>query len=232
VEVKPPAYLSPSRLATYDRCPQLFYERYILKLPQAPHIERLFGIAVHRGLEAHFRGLDHELTFLLDWRNAVKECAASGIAIPNKNDLTARGLDLIEMVRALNLSGEPEQKITCIAADLPVPFLGVVDLVSDGVIYDYKTTAFGWTQQRADTEPWQPAIYSQAYAEAHDGDLPRFEFIILPRVTGPLQRFESSRTFGQIYTMFERARAIYQAIEAKQFECIGTTCREHQDTAA
>jgi hypothetical protein len=226
MEKKPPAYFSPSRLSTYDRCPQLFFERYILKLPQPPAAERMFGTAIHCGIEAHFRGQDHELAYLQSWRTSARECKQSGVFVP---DLTARGLELIDMVISLGLAGDPEQEILTLIAGIPLPLYGIADLISPGRIIDFKTTQFGWTQDRADRELWQPAIYSQAYAEAHDGEYPRFEFVVLPRAFGPLQRFDGTRTPGQIFETFERARAIYNAIEAKQFECRGSSCWAHRD---
>lgn len=230
MELKPPAYFSPSRFSTYDRCPQLFFERYIQKTPQPPDVARMFGSAIHLALEALFRGQDHELVYLQSWRQSVTECRAAGQVVP---DLMERGLELIDMVRALNLEGQPEQEILTTIAGIPLPLYGIADLISPGRIIDFKTTYSGWSQKRADAEQWQPAIYSQAYAEAHDGEYPRFEFIVLPRIAGrPLQRFDGTRSTEQIFATFERARHIYQAIEEKQFDCVGARCPAHREVAA
>lgn len=213
----PNPHLSPSRLSTFDRCPELYRQRYVLKLPQGPSFERDFGTAVHRGIEAHYRGLDHEMAFLLVWRIAQKECREANIAVPPW--LTERGLELIEAACALGIKGEPEQRIGIMLAGVNLPIIGYVDLVGDGQVVDWKTTAFGWGQDRADREIFQPAIYSQAYAETHDGILPTFTYVVLPRNGGPAQLRDGTRTYRQIFEAFEQARAIHRAIENNDFAC-------------
>jgi PD-(D/E)XK nuclease superfamily len=227
-EAKPPAYLSASRLATYDRCPAEFYVRYILQVPQRPAVERCYGLAVHAGLEAQFRGEDDELEFLRQWRKHTADCRGAGLFVAPA--LTDRGLEILDMVRRLGLQGEPEHKFVTIAADLKLPIFGYVDLWADGKIYDFKTSGFGWTQARADREIWQPALYSLAYAEETHADLPTFEYIVLPRAGGSLQRLDATRTPRQVYETLQRARGILQAIEEGQFGC---TCgrAEHQVAA-
>lgn len=213
-----PPYLSPSRLWAYDRCPQVYADRYILKLDQPPSYEREFGTAVHAGLEAHYRGLDYEMAFLLSWRQAAKVCKSAGIDTPQW--LTSRGLELIEMVRALGLDGTPEQRISVIIAGVSVPIIGYADLVCDGTVFDFKTSGWAWKEGRADHEMFQPVIYSQAYAEAHDGAYPTFTFIVLPRNGGTLSQLDGTRNSRQIFETFERVREIHIAIEAQQFECL------------
>lgn len=229
MEVHPPAYLSPSRLACYDRCPQLFYERYILKMPQQPTPEMLFGTAVHKGIEAHFRGEDDELAFLLAWRPMRQQCVVAGF--PVTSQLDERGLELLGMVRALELHGQPERKFIFAHDGFSIPFLGFIDLWSDGVIRDFKTSSYGWTQQRADEELFQPAIYSQAYAIESGGTIPDFEYIVLPRIAAPLQRLCGCRSREQLDDAFDRIQLIYLAIEAREFDC---TCqgKYHQEQAA
>jgi PD-(D/E)XK nuclease superfamily protein len=214
-----PRYLSPSRLWAYDRCPQVYADRYIRKLEQPPSFEREYGTAVHAGLEAHFRGLDYEMAFLLAWRSATKILKAAGVTAPAW--LTSRGLELIESVRGMGITGEPEQRISVIVAGISVPIIGYADLIAEGVIYDFKTTGWGWTQQHADREMFQPVIYSQAYAEAHNGEYPAFRFIVLPRNgSGGLVELDGTRNSRQVFETFERARAIHVGIEAQQWDCL------------
>jgi hypothetical protein len=193
-------------------------------------VEMLFGRAVHKGIEAHFRGQDSQLGFLQDWRQAIVDQQHRGIEVLDASALTRRGLDMLDQVQSLNLSGEPERMLTCLHPDMDIPFLGYADLWSDGTIYDFKTSRMGWTQHCADQEVWQPAIYSQAYADQH-GIIPRFEFVVLPRFpNAPVQRFDGSRTPDQILEAFDQAIRIYACIMAEQFECIGSSCREHNPT--
>jgi hypothetical protein len=223
--IHPTAYLSPSRLTTYTYCPAEYFKRYILKQDEPPTPERSFGTAVHVGLEAHFRGQDDELAFLRAWRQAKQELQAAqqvfGAGLPE------RGLELLEMVRNLKLEGEPERRIGVIDPNIPLPFIGYTDLWSEGHIWDFKTTGYGWTQAKADAQIFQPAIYSQAHSEEY-GSIPQFTFIVLPRIAGPVQLFDGTRTGDQIIAAFARAREIYDLIEAQVFDCI---CTRHDQAA-
>lgn len=229
-----PRYLSPSRLWAYDRCPGVYRDRYILKLEQAASYEREFGTAVHCGLEAHFKGLDHEMAFLIAWRLAQKTLKAAGVNVPSW--LSSRGLELIESVRAnSDITGIPEQRISIILAGVSVPIIGYADLMGDGIVFDFKTTGWGWTQAHADKECFQPVIYSQAYAEAHNGEWPAFRFIVLPRNgNSGLVELDGTRTVQQMWDTFERIRVIHKAIEAQQFDCLckGKYCSSAEATDA
>jgi hypothetical protein len=222
-----PTHLSPSRLSTYDRCPRIYKDRYILKLTEPPSFEREFGTAVHAGLEAHYRGLDYEMAYLLSWRQALKTCRAGDVQVPNW--LTARGLELIDMTLNLGLNGEPEHRIGIIVAGISIPIIGYADLWGNGVIYDFKTAGWPWTQDKADREMFQPALYSQAYAESHKGQYPTFTFVVLPRNGGGIVQFDGTRNTRQIFETLERAREIHRAIENQIFDCL---CGKHEEKAA
>ena len=227
---RPPAYLSPSRLACYDRCPQLFLERYIEKQIQPPSVERQFGTAVHYGIEAHFRGEDHEMTFLTDWRETVKECRAAGLFVATT--LTLRGLELIDMVRHLDLQGEPEKRVTLNVTGIPIPIIGYVDLWTGTHIFDWKTAGAAWGPARVAREVFQPAIYSQAIAEElHLNEHPKMTIVVLPRIAGELQRFDVTQSPRQVYDVLERVREIHQRIEGGEFGC-KPKCQEHREQAA
>lgn len=224
-EKHPPAYLSPSRLSCYDWCPAEFHKRYILKQDDPPTPERLFGTAVHKGIEAHFRDQDDELAFLRAWKDAKAELTAAQQVFGS--GLAARGLELLEMVRNLDLHGEPEHRIGVIDPNIPLPFIGYTDRWSEGHIVDSKTTGYGWTQDKADAQLFQPAIYSQAHSDEY-GSIPKFTFVVLPRIAGPVKLFDGTRTGHQILAAFTRAREIYDLIEARVFDC---TCGRHQEAA-
>lgn len=226
MEKHPPAYLSPSRLSCYAWCPAEFHKRYVLKQDDPPTVERMFGTSVHKGLEALFKGEDAELAFLRDWRQSKRTLQAAEQVFGS--GLDARGLELVEMVSNLGLQGVPEQHILIAAPDFNIPFIGYVDLWSEGHIYDFKTTGWGWSQDKADAQIFQPAIYSQAHADAY-GSIPKFTFVVLPRMQGPVQLYDGTRTGDQILQAFDKAREIHEAIEAKQFDC---RCGRHQEVAA
>lgn len=225
MEKNPPAYLSASRLTTYLYCPAEFFKRYILQRDEPPTPERSFGTAVHKGLEAMMLGEDEDLAFLRSWRELKLELDAAD-QIFGKG-LPERGLELLSMVRDLNLSGIPERRIDVIWPDIPLPFIGYTDLWSEGHIVDFKTSGYGWTQDKADAQIFQPAIYSQAHADEY-GYLPKFSFVVLPRIQGPVQILDGTRSGQQITDAFDQAKKILEQIEAGKFNC---TCTRHLEAA-
>lgn len=213
-----PSHLSPSQLTLYTLCPTLYRERYVLNLFPPPQPERLFGVAVHKGIEAHFHGADAELAFLKTWKEFSQTLDKQ--LYPLLPALRNRGLELLQMVQDLHLDGESEKLISVLWPDIIIPIMGYVDLWSESArtIYDFKTSGYGWTQSKADQQLFQPAIYSQAYADEH-GEFPAFKFVVLPRIPGPLQVLDASRTGVQVTRAFEEATRIHQAIEAQQWDC-------------
>lgn len=219
---------STSKFSCWDYCPQEFYRRYVLREPIEPNTPMFFGTAVHKGLEAHYRGEDADLAFRRTWRQLVTELVAVGYKMP---DLTGIGLDLIEKVIALDLHGEPERKIW-VRSDsyLNAPLLGYTDLwcVDTNTIIDFKTTLGSWSAERAEREMWQPCLYSWAYWLETE-IVPAFEYIVLNRGTGELQRFKTQRTHEQIMNTLTRAREIAVAVEHEQWDCL---CGKHLEQAA
>ena len=214
-----PSHLSPSQLTAYSLCPVLYRERYVLRIDPPPQPERLFGLAVHAGLEAHFRGEDAEVAFLRRWKGFLSTLDTA--LFPLLPALRNRGLQILDMVRELNLVGVPEKLISVIWPEFKIPFVGYCDLWGDNCVYDFKTAAYGWTQSKADSQMFQPAIYSQAYTDEH-GAIPQFKFVVLPRVPGPVQILDATRTGEQIERAFQEALRIHRAIEAQQWGC---TCK-------
>lgn len=222
-ERHPPAYLSASRLSSYAWCPAQFHRSYILGIKDPPSGEMAFGSAVHEGIEANLNGQDGELVFLRSWRTALTQLPDT--QRPLFQGLSTRGLDLLSMVAGLDLQGESEKRIGVIHPEIPLPFIGYVDLWTEGHIYDFKTTRSGWSQKKADAQVFQPAIYSQAHIDTF-GTIPRFTYVVLPRIAGPLQLVDGSRTGAQIFDAFERTREILARIEAGLFDCTCGRCEE------
>jgi PD-(D/E)XK nuclease superfamily len=220
---------SPSKFVCWDTCPREFYLRYVQRVPMVPTEALHFGTAVHKGLEAHFQGGDGEVAFRRTWRTLSDELRQSGYDVASH--LSRTGLELIEKVTALGLVGEPERKVWIRTdAYLGAPILGYADLWSPqtDTIFDFKTTVGAWSAARAEKEVWQPCLYSYAYRSEMEV-LPRFEYIVLNRVTGTLERFETQRSDDQIMDALSRAREIATAVQREQFDCqcrTGADCPE------
>jgi len=211
-----PSHLSPSQLTAYSLCPVLYYERYVLHIDPPPAPERLFGLAVHAGLEAQFRGEDDEQKFLKTWKQYL--ATLDKTLYPLLPALRSRGLQILEMVRELHLDGVPERLIAVTWPEFKIPFVGYCDLWGRGVIYDFKTAAYGWTKSKADQQLFQPAVYSQAYTDEY-GQMPEFKFVVLPRVPAPVQIIDATRTGAQIEKAFSEALRIHRAIENQDWRC-------------
>jgi hypothetical protein len=212
---------SASQFMLFEQCPAEYRRRYIdgeaLELTEA----LCFGKAIHQGLEAHFNGEDGEYLFRAVWKS---EAARLNGGV--HRDLTGTGLTLLDKVFALELKGAAEKEFK-LSADLVVgkPIVGAVDLWGENnVLYDFKTTRGRWSAERAQTEVWQPILYSWAALE-ESGELPAFEYIVLNRVTGQLDRFRRQWTeeeWGEQWSgCYDRMRYISAAVAAGEMECHG-----------
>jgi hypothetical protein len=147
-------YLSPSRLSTYDWCPAAYEQRYVLGLAEPPSASREFGVAVHAGLEAHFRGVGSPVAVFLDcWAEALQKIRDHDEALlPHSLALKDRGVELIVSVQQLGLVGVPEAAIVVTHPKVSLPVVGYIDLITAGHLYDFKTSGYGWTQAKADQQ--------------------------------------------------------------------------------
>lgn len=215
---------SATRFMTWDICPGEFKARYVDGQPVELTEAMAFGQAVHIGLEAHYRGEDAIRAFRASWKQYALELAETG---PVDGSLTAAGLDLIDQVVDMGLSGTPERGFSIDTNDaLGAPIVGAIDLWGDDhVIYDFKTTRGLWSQERAQKEVWQPSIYGWArWLEdpEYSGD---FEYIVMNRITRRVQRFrrewEPGQATEQMNAAYDRMRCIANDFRAGRFVCHG-----------
>ena len=223
-----PSNYSCSRFSTYTWCPAEYRQRYIDKIEREPDVAMDFGLSVHKGLELHFLGADGDRAFRKDWQEKTEALRAAGLfVLPS---LTQTGLQLIERVAALDIQGMPERAFRVSSEILGAPLIGYVDLWDEDshTLYDFKVTRGKWSQERADRETWQPCLYSWAYWLQHDR-IPRFEYVVMDRVTGSVQQFSTQRTEAQIEAALDDAARIARAIKAGEFDC---RCKKHLESAA
>jgi hypothetical protein len=212
---------SASRFMLWDQCPGAFKARYVDEQPFVMTEAVAFGSAVHLGLEAHFNDQDGARAFRAAWRTMADEL---GGVNPN---LTGVGLTLIEQVVDLKLEGVPERGFSIDTnQDLGAPIVGAVDLwdEANSVVYDFKTSIGHWSQERAQKEVWQPLLYTSAFWEETE-HWPAFEYIVMNRATGQLDRFRREWTedgwLEQMGAAYDRAMAIARDVRADRFECHG-----------
>jgi PD-(D/E)XK nuclease superfamily len=211
---------SATRFTLFEQCRQAFKARYVDEEPFQMTEAVAFGQAVHMGLEAHYHGDDGERAFRAAWKQFGLELGRVDAS------LTRTGLQLLEQVYALDLSGVPERGFSLDTnEELGAPIVGAVDLWGDDVVYDFKTTRGAWSQERAQKEAWQPLLYTRAYFDETDR-WPAFEYIVLDRVQGTLSRFERQWTTDEWVVQHDalcaRMAAIAQAVRAGDFDCRGS----------
>jgi len=212
---------SATRFMTWDQCPGEFKARYVDGQKVQVTEAMAFGQAMHLGLEAHFHGDDGIRAFRAAWKSFIAELPSVD---PN---LTRVGMDLFEQVVELDLHGVPERGFSIDTNDtLLAPIVGAIDLWgADGVTYDFKTTRGAWSQERAQKEVWQPVLYTWARwleEPEYGGD---FEYVVLNRLTGQLQRFRRDWSADdinvQMNAAWERMRAIADDVAADRYVCAG-----------
>jgi hypothetical protein len=213
---------SATRFMLFDQCPGEFKARYVDGVLLEPTEALCFGKAVHLGLEAHFRGSDGERAFRAAWKVETEVL----VGAVNRG-LTSMGLTLIDKVIDLELHGIPEYGFALDTnGDLGAPIVGAIDLWDqDGnVIYDFKTTRGNWSQERAQSEVWQPLLYTYAMWD-QAGAWPAFEYIVLNRVTGQLSRFRREWTpdewLAEVNAAYLRMVAVADRVQHGQLDCHG-----------
>jgi hypothetical protein len=215
---------SASRFMLYDLCPASFKQRYVDGLAEPPTPALYFGQAVHQGLEAHYNGQDGMRAFRAAWKQFAAELELNQ-SVTSRH--TAAGLRLIDQVFDLDLRGTPERGFSLDTNfELGAPIVGAMDLWSteDNVVYDFKTTRGAWSQARAQAEVWQPVLYTYA-AWTETGQWPAFEYIVLNRSSGSLERFRREWTTDdyveQLNAAWRRACQISVAVAQGRLDCAG-----------
>jgi hypothetical protein len=212
---------SASRFMVFDQCPAEFKARYVDGVRIEETEALCFGKAVHLGLEEHYHGGDGWQAFRVAWKRYTDELEGRV-----GRGLTAVGLELIEQTVALGLSGAPEYPFSIETEELGAPIVGAMDLwcSATNTIYDFKTTRGKWSDARAQDEVWQPTIYSWA-AWLETERLPAFEYIVLNRISGTLERFRRQWTDEEqvdaTLIAWKRMQEIADLVDAGDMACHG-----------
>ena len=172
---EPLAYLSASRLKSFLTCRLRFYYEKVLglKVPASPALQ--VGKAVHAGLQhfnlARWRGGDASPTATLQaYNKAYGELEAAepvDYGDSSRQDSIDTGSRVLDAFLGSELARDPRRVLGVEAylrqesGDLPLPLVGVVDLVVEGnVPVDYKTAA---ATPNLEDEGWQHEIQMTIY---------------------------------------------------------------------
>ena len=172
-------HISPSMLGLFCRCQEAFRRRYLEGEKLPPGIAACIGSGMHRGAEANHRqkiesGKDMPLGDIQDAaRDGYIKAVSDGVFIPAGEEAEAhkeleRGVDTaVSLAAAYARQIAPgimpiavEEKLQAEHPDIPVPFLGIIDVLTDqGKCPDLKSAARKWSAGKEDGNP-QPPIYS------------------------------------------------------------------------
>jgi putative RecB family exonuclease len=231
-------YVSYSAMSTYRRCPLSYFFRYKLGLPEETVSASLvFGTAIHRGLERHFRELlagnpapsveemmaeydrgwterrDQEVTFgQSETRVTLDGLATRMFEAFLASDAAQPGgriLGVEETLRGEFVPGMPD-------------LLGRVDLIVEAedalVICDWKTSRSKWSASQVEDATEQLLCYAALAGDFAPGKPIQLEFSILTKTKEiQIERHQQRVEPRHVERQRQIAHRAWQAIEAEHF---------------
>jgi len=199
-------YLSFSAIRLYQTCPLKFFYKYCMGLPEETVSSSLvFGGAVHRSIEFHFRELlsgnppPHSDALLGEFWEGWKERDLDQVHFGRGEDRDSLGLLEERILAAFQQSevARPSGQILAVEEELRGPVvpgcpdvLGRVDLIVDTgselVVSDWKTARSRWSQEQAEDAAEQLILYSELAKDFAPGKPVMLEFVILTKAKEPV----------------------------------------------
>lgn len=231
-------YLSYSAVKTYQDCPLKYYFRYVAGLPEATVAASLvFGSAIHRGIEHHFRALlagnrPPTLNMMLEqyrqgWQTrdntpiqfgadedqaSFEPLAGKMLAAFQQSDMARPAGEILaieEEVRGEVIPGLPE-------------ILARLDLVIESpealIIADWKTSRSRWTTAQVDDAAGQLLLYSELVREFAPGKPRQIEFAVFTKTKEVhVERHTRDVQPRQVDRTKRVVERVWQAIQAEHF---------------
>lgn len=181
--------ISPSMIQTYQNCQQLWYITYVLKIRAKQTPAQKLGSAVHKVLENYKRGVPLPT-------DRAGQIAATGIHLLPKDDVLG-----IEK----NLFFREDSRSYW--------FRGIVDLLTESMMIDYKTTSnFKWNKKPGDlqSDP-QAIIYARIWQILTGVDkIPDAQWIYFLTSKNPRTKIIKFDKIDPIQTLFGISDRIYE----------------------
>lgn len=215
-------YLSHSRVNRYLHCPEQYRLYHVENLrPRIPAASLIFGQLIHQLLARFFRTKEdpveafrsiwdalHDRELRYGPRESWERLAQSGKALLEKF--------LREELPHLGTIEAVEQGFRLAITSLPVPFVGVIDLVADldgkRTVIDFKTSAAGYPEHEVVLSD-QLTGYELAHPEAQQVALCVFVKTARPRIDW----HTSERGVAQIGEYLQKLTLVGYAINARHF---------------
>jgi putative RecB family exonuclease len=219
--------LSVSRIRTYMQCPMLYRWRYDLAVePEFTSADLVFGSAIHHAI-AEFHGSSNtldgpemmscftdywdaaratvdDLRFRTPEGKLVRKAAAMCEAYVNRfQDVKADETELlfqIPLIDPASGAGDPSHSLN-----------GCIDMVANGTIYEFKTSARSHSQRDAD-QSIQLTAYSLAYEYLYDEPAKGLHLVTLTKTKEPKVHVVSTQRNAKDYQrLMEMAEGVVEA---------------------
>lgn len=231
-------YLSFSAIRLYQSCPLKFFFKYHLGLPEESVSSSLvFGGAVHRSIEFHFRELlvgnppPSRDALLGEFWEGWRERDLEQVRFGKGEDRESLGqlADRILTVFQQSPVAQPRGQILAVEEELRGPVvagcpdvLGRVDLIIDSgdalVIADWKTSRALWSQEQAVDASEQLLLYAELAKDFAPGKPVMLEFVILKKGKSPeVDQHLMPVDPVQVTRTKKVVKSVWRAIEAEHF---------------
>lgn len=225
-------HISPSMLGLFCRCQEAFRRRYIEGHINPPGIAAITGTGMHKAAELNFTtkietGEDMPVSDLQDaCRDGYMAALRNGVFIPRGEEASARKEMAQGLDRAVKLTGNfaaevapsiqpvaAEERLEVMHPELPVPFLGILDVRSQGSIHDLKTASRKWSSGKEEGQ-LQPPIYRWLVHELYGAELP-FTFHVVTEKE--VQQVPAVTGEGEMLPILARAKAMLSSFSTGTF---------------
>ncbi len=231
-------YISFSAIRTYQSCPLRYFFKYVAGLPErSTSASLVFGSALHRALEFHFReimaGSEPPVVerLMAEYQEGWRERDGGFIRFGSSE--TRAGLDALADRMLTKFHGSevavPQGRILAIEETLrgcTIPglpdLLARLDLIVEEpdalVINDWKTARSRWSAEQVEESAEQLLLYADLARELAPGKALRIQFAVLTKtkvvtIETHAMRVES-RQLSRTKKMVER---VWKAIEGEHF---------------
>ncbi len=212
-----PQRLSVSAVDLYTRCPAAYRRRYLDGVQDPPTPPMAFGRVMAHALEQLHRGADGDLAFVLEYGKVAQELQASGQTMSPR---LKHGLALLDLYRQRGIEqGEPEARFELHLPSglVPVPILGYLDVLTPTAVIEFKTSAGGWDQGRADSSP-QAAVYRWAYTRLTGRKPQEVRFIVMSTRAARIDEYVTYPAGPEIQLWELQAATVWRGVRDGHFE--------------
>ncbi|MFN8525141.1 MAG: PD-(D/E)XK nuclease family protein [Chloroflexota bacterium] len=217
-----PERLSHSMIETYRRCGLEFKRRYVDRVRRHGNPAMSFGRAFHAALEAaHTPGQSPAAVWL----------RAFQAELPRPEPGVEHGLIQLQRYRERGyLRGAPERGFRVMLRNpewIPIPIVGVIDLLGDREVGEFKTSRGAWSQHKADQER-QAVLYSYAagHLRGQPGELYPVRYLVFSTAhKGPPDEFVTEPDSKRLEVFEVLAATALDGMRAGKFEpCESALC--------